>query len=884
MNIDTSCSRCDLAAGCDNVCVPMYPLHKNGKDRAVLFVINSPDSIQEGYLRMIYAATAEERGDDRSLAERADCYVTFAVRCKVPPKVTITQGKQNACRPYLVREINELLARYEEVVIVCCGGAASKTVSGLAQRAGYKAQGDPIDRLPDQTKKDEWQSNGLDRSCRVFHTVTPKALVPGIDPSAIDYVSRHIGYITDYLDGQVDMEASEVKPPPMGLIFDDGVQTLDIESYGFLAGAPDQNHFHPRKCEHWDGPTRQEAIATCAITAETGVSGYNWSDPAHCRAVCESLATLKANGGYLQGMNLPFDVPMLRHFFPPLRKILDYPLRLRDLMIRNYLYQEDRPEKNLKNLSPLYGVTRYEKTERSYSQSDPRFYAYNAQDTDATHSLIPKIEAEIAGYYPDTVKCTEESDQWFSDLLWGCIWMKEAGSAIDVPAMEALDRRLLAEMEALGAEYKERFGEPLYGKGSQAGIQDLFINAVEQADLTSHRDLVKTRTELISTGKDNIQLIEQHIHKLPPDLADRIHILVKLRKAQKIRGTYTQPMLTGSPKKNGEKKKEACQHINGIVYPEWYPVRAEAEDGRDGGTVQARVTCKNPALPTSPPLVQACYGTRWCPGFRLHSDYGQLEWRIAALLSGDPVMIEEIEQGIDAHQRTCIDCFGEEMLALPDFKIKWRQAAKMTNFGILFWATPWTVMTQLRKQFGIEVTIEEAKGYIDAIYGRYRVLGMWQHNLVKQALAQGYLEVPFTGHSRRFRGKEFAVIKTYSNVIVNMLVQACAACVLQSARFQTQLAMRGMPAAVVLDVYDAMDVEGRLDHLEWAKRTVKHKMETSPYLLRLFDLYGRQVPMSVDQEVVCIRTDLRKDLDRPRESCYIGSRWGDGIPEVATSK
>lgn len=57
----------------------------------------------------------------------------------------------------------------------------------------------------------------------------------------------------------------------------------------------------------------------------------------------------------------------------------------------------------------------------------------------------------------------------------------------------------------------------------------------------------------------------------------------------------------------------------------------------------------------------------------LDCDLSALEWRVGAELSRDPVMIQEIIDGVDMHTNNAINLFGD---------VKFRQEAKVVSFRL----------------------------------------------------------------------------------------------------------------------------------------------------------------------------------------------------------
>ena len=236
-------------------------------------------------------------------------------------------------------------------------------------------------------------------------------------------------------------------------------------------------------------------------------------------------------------------------------------------------------------------------------------------------------------------------------------------------------------------------------------------------------------------------------------------------------------------------------------------------------------------------------------------------------------MIQEIVDGVDAHRATAIEMYGEGIVDHPDYDWKYRQSAKMNNFGTLFGAQAFTLQMQLRRQFGIEVDISTCQGFIDAVYERYQSLARWQRTeLIEEVVDLKYLEVPYIGYSRRFKGSKGTILASYANEILNLRVQACAACVNMSARFEIQKYFRRKPVEVVLDVYDAIDLEGDLAYLDEVKQVVPQIMESSPYLQKLYEFTGAHVPMKVDFKVSALRLPTREGLelmlDRTKNKLY----------------
>jgi len=108
------------------------------------------------------------------------------------------------------------------------------------------------------------------------------------------------------------------------------------------------------------------------------------------------------------------------------------------------------------------------------------------------------------------------------------------------------------------------------------------------------------------------------------------------------------------------------------------------------------------------------------PGHVLISaDYSQIEFRVLAHLSEDPVLVDAFREGADFHERTAIKIFGAESGRDPH---QLRSIAKMVNYALLYGKGAFT----LSKDIG--VTQQEAQAFIDGYFAGFpRVRAFLDH-------------------------------------------------------------------------------------------------------------------------------------------------------------
>ncbi len=205
----------------------------------------------------------------------------------------------------------------------------------------------------------------------------------------------------------------------------------------------------------------------------------------------------------------------------------------------------------------------------------------------------------------------------------------------------------------------------------------------------------RTATGKPSTDEDVLDVLKNK-HPLCSDL-------LEWRSVSKLKGTYASGMIPHV-------------RVDGRIHP-----NIKLDGARSG-----RSSCTDPNLQNIPrPVDPEGKMARDCfvapPGKILfEADYGQLELRIAAMLSGDPVMLSIFASGVDYHLRTA-QMISHLAWGIPPEEVtdKHRSLAKSVNFGILYGKTART----LAEEWG--VSIAKAQLVVDAIMGNFKVLDKW---------------------------------------------------------------------------------------------------------------------------------------------------------------
>lgn len=657
--------------------------------------------------------------------------------------------------------------------------------------------------------------------------------------------------------------------------------SLDIETYGILKGR-EQRYFHPKKSEAYDGVPAGQQVITCSLSwyvgPDTVKSGIFVLDrPSHRTKLWKWLAKAKSEGWTLLGQNVTFDLMYLRFNYPEARFLLQPPLRLMDLLIINYLHDESRPERSLKDLAPLLGVTKYKDGFRRYKNSnDPELWAYNCQDTEATLRSYVKLEEAIRGTYgADTQKLSPFCMNWYSELLWLVLWMSEDGVSMDLPALQTIHDRYLHRIEKLTG-IATVYGLVLSGEGSEKskrGVMQSALDFIEQYNdrgfsdwgqhlggLRAPEPLIKTPQMKLTSKTGKIAFKDENRNALLEVLprhctsAKHLRLLSRVQDTNGMLDKYCRPLVFGRMRK-GQMDFSPCI-LGGQLFPTWFPVPGEFDDGSRGGTKQSRIVAKNPPLQTFPPLVKKRITCRFPGGCLLWFDYSQIELRIAALLSNDTPMMTAYLGKPDLHTDTGLLLMKALGQPLPDDpkSIKdspWRMAGKILNFLTLYRGGAKKFQETVMREVGLRLTLEQCQVIIDSFWAAHPELRAWQDALVAEAAIKGFVELPLIGQSRLFIGGK-RVANENVNDIVNLPVQVMAANVMLSAQFTLYKTIkeRNMRSRVPLNIYDAAAIEVAPLELEPIQGIMREVLPNPPFFVALCKHLGRSIPLTYDAKVL----------------------------------
>jgi len=243
------------------------------------------------------------------------------------------------------------------------------------------------------------------------------------------------------------------------------------------------------------------------------------------------------------------------------------------------------------------------------------------------------------------------------------------------------------------------------------------------------------------------------------------------------------------------------------------------------GTATGRLSSANPNLQNIPIRTELGRGIRAAfiaePGHvLLTADYSQIELRLLAHFSRDPLLVEAYRRGDDIHTLTASQVFGvPPLMVTPDH----RRQAKVVNFGIVYGLSPFG----LSQNLGIEPS--EAKQFIANYFEQYkgvrafidRTLEEARRDLKVKTLHGRVRPIPDI-NSKNSNQRGFA-----ERTAVNTPLQGTAADLIKVAMIRIDAALRdrGLKSRMTLQVHDELVFEVPENEVDAMQSLVREQME-----------------------------------------------------------
>jgi DNA polymerase I len=243
------------------------------------------------------------------------------------------------------------------------------------------------------------------------------------------------------------------------------------------------------------------------------------------------------------------------------------------------------------------------------------------------------------------------------------------------------------------------------------------------------------------------------------------------------------------------------------------------------GTATGRLSSANPNLQNIPIRTELGREIRAAftaePGHvLLAADYSQIELRLLAHFSKDPLLVEAYRRGDDIHTLTASQVFGVPPLMVTSDH---RRQAKVVNFGIVYGLSAFG----LSQQLGIDP--KEAQQFIDAYFEKYSGVRKFRDETLEQVRHDQYVKTLF-GRIRPIpdiNSKNFNLRGFAERTAVNTPLQGTAADLIKIAmiRIDAAITERALKSRMTLQVHDELVFEVPEAEIDTMRTLVREQME-----------------------------------------------------------
>ena len=366
--------------------------------------------------------------------------------------------------------------------------------------------------------------------------------------------------------------------------------------------------------------------------------------------------------------------------------------------------------------------------------------------------------------------------------------MEAAGVRVDPVELERISTKTLEELGKLE--------KSIYGiAGSEFNInspQQLAEVLFDRLNLQPPR---RSRAKARSTAADVLEELAT-VHELPKKI-------IEYRELSKLKSTYSDVL------------PRLIHPVSGRLHTRFSQT----------GAVTGRLSSSNPNLQNIPIRTELGREIRAAfvasPGcVLLSADYSQIELRILAHLSEDPVLVEAFRRGEDIHSRTAQEVFDVAPFAQTR---EHRRVAKVINFGVIYGLSPFGLAQQL------DIDQKEAAKFIAKYFERYRGVKDFLDRQIAETRKTGVTKTMF-GRIRQIpeiNSPQMNLRNFAERTAMNTPMQGAAADLIKLAMIELdrRLPEEKFKSQMILQVHDELLFEGPEQEIPRLTKLVKEVME-----------------------------------------------------------
>jgi DNA polymerase I len=422
----------------------------------------------------------------------------------------------------------------------------------------------------------------------------------------------------------------------------------------------------------------------------------------------------------------------------------------------------------------------------------------------AIHQLVPILRRDV-----EDLGAREVYEQIDFPLVNVLRKMEDVGVRIDSGVLNRMGEKLSSEMQRVGEEIFAQSGQR-FNINSPRQLGDVLFNKMNLP-----KPMKYGKGKVVSTAQDVLEELATH-NPVP-------RMVLEYRQLAKLKSNYVDslPLLADR---------------DGRVHTTFNQV----------GTSTGRLSSTNPNLQNIPIRTELGREIRAAfiaaPGrVLLSADYSQIELRLMAHLSEDPLLVRAFQNNEDIHTLTASEVFN---VPAENMTKETRNRAKAVNFGIVYGISPFGLAAQL------SIPQSEARIYIDTYFARYQGVRAYIDRVLDETRREQRVRTLFGRvrpipdiQSRNANLRGFA-----ERTAVNTPLQGTAADLIKIAmiRIDKRLTAEKLQSVMTLQVHDELLFDVVEDEAETIQALVKEEMEGVMQL---------RVPLVAD--------------------CGIGSNWRD---------
>jgi len=464
-----------------------------------------------------------------------------------------------------------------------------------------------------------------------------------------------------------------------------------------------------------------------------------------------------------------------------------------DSMLESFVLDPGRRSYELPALAPEFlGITVSTPSSVSRSGRSPRSLAevpvqevanLCGEEMRATlalhHYLAPRVE-EMG-----LVSLLEEVELPLVGVL---VDIEVRGIAVDREGLVSLSRQFSSELEGLERQIYQEAGTEFNINSTQQLRHILF----EKLLLPT---IKKTKTGA-STDADVLTQLAEMGFPVP-------RLLLEYRELSKLKSTYVDSL------------PQSINPATGRIHTSF----------NQTGAATGRLSSSDPNLQNIPVRTQRGELIRRCfvaaEGHRfVVADYSQIELRLLAHFSEDPVFLGAFARGGDVHRETAAIIFDVPLEAVT---AEMRARAKTINFATIYGQGPFA----LSRQLGISQ--EQARDFIRRYFERFAGVRRFLDGAIQLARERGYAET-IRGRRRyipELRDPNFNIRSFGERTAMNSPLQGSAADLIKMAMISVSASLNqaGLTAGMVLQVHDELIIEAPEREVDEVSQIVRRCME-----------------------------------------------------------